>query len=315
MSDKLILGSRGSQLALWQTEWVKAMLEKTFPKLHVEIRLIKTKGDKILDSPLSKIGDKGLFTREIEQAMLDNQIDAAVHSLKDLPTQLPEGLCIGAIGKREDARDVFIANTKKGYKRFEELSGGATIATSSLRRKSQLLHARPDLNIVDVRGNLNTRLAKLDESDWDGMILARAGVIRLGFDNRITETLSFEQMLPAVGQGALAVEIRENDHRIEEYFQPLNSQPTNISTCGERALLRYLEGGCQIPIGAYGRIEDNVFQLDALIGSIDGKKIVRGKIHGKPEESEPLGKSLAKSLLECGGKEILDSIRTTEDGH
>ncbi len=308
-NNKLILGSRGSQLALWQTEWVKSELEKHFKSLQIEIVIIKTTGDKILDSPLSKIGDKGLFTREIEQAMLDHQIDAAVHSLKDLPTQLPEGLTIGAISKREDVRDVFIGNKNKQCKEFEVLPKGATVATSSLRRRSQLLCWRPDLNIVDIRGNLNTRLAKLDESDWDGMLLARAGVVRLGFNDRITDTLPLDKMLPAVGQGALAIEIRQNDKRIAQYFQTLNSQATFTCTSGERALLRYLEGGCQIPIGAHGRIEDNIFYLDAFIGSLDGKKIIRGKIHGSPDEAESLGKSLAKTLFESGGKEILQSIR------
>jgi hydroxymethylbilane synthase len=310
MNHKLILGSRGSQLALWQTEWVKSELEKKFSTLSVEIQIIKTTGDKILDSPLSKIGDKGLFTREIEQAMLDKKIDAAVHSLKDLPTQLPDGLCIGAISKREDVRDMFIANKKKNHTSIEELPQGATIATSSLRRKSQLLAWRPDFIIVDVRGNLNTRLAKLDESDWDGMLLARAGVVRLGFNERITEELPLEKILPAVGQGALAIEIRQDDSPVAEVIESLNSQPTFISTSGERALLRYLEGGCQIPIGAYGRIEDNIFQLDAFIGSLDGKKIVRGKIHGAPDDAENLGQQLARTLSDSGGKEILESIRS-----
>ncbi|MBI3194648.1 MAG: hydroxymethylbilane synthase [Ignavibacteriae bacterium] len=313
--NKLMLGSRGSQLALWQTEWVKSELEKKFPKLSIEIQIIKTTGDKILDSPLSKIGDKGLFTREIEQAMLEKKIDAAVHSLKDLPTQLPEGLCIGAVSKREDVRDVFIANKEKCYKHFEDLPQNAIVATSSLRRKSQLLAWRPDLQIVDIRGNLNTRLAKLDESDWDGMLLARAGVVRLGFNERITEELPLEKMLPAVGQGALAIEIRQNDKQVTEIIESLNSQPTFISTSGERALLRSLEGGCQIPIGAYGRIEDNIFYLDALIGSLDGKKIVRGKIHGNPDDSEKLGEQLAKTLYDGGGREILESIRSLVNSH
>ena len=309
MSEKnLILGSRGSQLALWQTEWVKAELEKHVPGIHIEIEIIKTTGDKILDSPLSKIGDKGLFTREIEHALLERRIDAAVHSLKDLPTKLPDGLCIGAVSRREDVRDVFIGNKNKLHG-LDDLPDHATIATSSLRRRSQLLAWRPDLNIVDIRGNLNTRLAKLDESDWDGMLLARAGVVRLGFQERITDTFALDTMLPAVGQGALAVEIREKEDKIKQYFKSLNSESTFISTSGERALLRYLEGGCQIPIGAYGRIEENVFHLDAFIGSLDGKKIVRGKIHGAPEESEKLGEALAKTLYESGGKPILEAIR------
>ncbi len=310
-TNTVVLGSRGSKLALWQTEWVKAELEKHFPRLSVRIEIIKTTGDKILDSPLSKIGDKGLFTREIELALLQRRIDAAVHSLKDLPTRVPNGLCIGAVSKREDVRDVFVAHKQKGYRSFEEIPDGATVATSSLRRRAQLLRWRPDLRIVDVRGNLNTRLTKLDESDWDGMILACAGVVRLGFDERITDTLPVEKMLPAVGQGALAIEIREQDSRLATYLQCLHSEPTARSTSGERAFLRHLEGGCQIPIGAYGRIEDNVFYLDACIASLDGKHIVKGKIHGDPAEAEQLGESLAQSLYESGGKAILEVIRST----
>ena len=307
--DRIIIGTRGSQLALWQAEWVKKELIHHHPKLQVEIEIIKTTGDKILDSPLSKICDKGLFTKEIEQALLDHRVDLAVHSLKDLPTNLPEGLTIGAITKREDVRDVFISHPQKKYKQFTDVPESAKIATGSLRRKCQLLSWRPDLEIIELRGNLNTRFAKLEASDWDGMILAYAGVVRLGFGDRITEVLPVDKILPAVGQGALGIEIREENKTLKNYLQPLASEATTYSTLGERAFLHSLQGGCQIPIGAYVRIEKNEFIMDGLIGSLDGKKILRGKIAGKPEDAENLGRQLAKTLAESGGKEILDSIR------
>ena len=308
--QKIIIGSRGSELALWQAKWVRTTLHEHHPQIQIDIEIIKTTGDKILDSPLSLIGDKGLFTKEIETALLDKRIDIAVHSLKDLPTTLPNGLKIGAITKREDVRDVFIAHQKKPYGRLEDVPVGGTIATGSLRRKCQLKNWRSDIEIADLRGNLNTRFAKLDASDWDGMILARAGVMRLGWENRITEILRVETILPAVGQGALGIEIRERDKDLERLLSPLASRATTIGTLGERALLRFLEGGCQVPIGAYGRIERNTFVMDGMIGSLDGKKILRGKIHGPPGDSESLGRQLAQALYKSGGKEILDAIRS-----
>lgn len=313
MKNKIIrIGTRGSELALWQTNWVKEALLRKFPKLQVEVIVIKTTGDKILDSPLSKIGDKGLFIKEIERALLNNEIDLAVHSLKDVPTAIPEGLTIGAVTKREDVRDVFIAHPKKKYAAFEDLPHRATIATGSLRRKCQLLHWRPDLHVVDIRGNLNSRFKKLEESDWDGMVLARAGLVRLGMEDRITEILPLELMLPAVGQGALALEIREDDPATKKIVSTIHDESTAMATSGERALLRHLEGGCQVPIGTYGRIENGQFFLDALIGTVDGKKTVRGKIHGEPNHAEELGKALAQTLLVSGGREILEQIRDTE---
>jgi hydroxymethylbilane synthase len=311
----LIIGSRGSQLALWQTNYIKSTLESLHPALSIRVEIIKTLGDKILDSPLSKIGDKGLFTKEIEHALLEKKIDLAVHSLKDIPTKLPDGLTIGAITKREDVRDVFIANKRTAIP-FAELPKGAAIATGSLRRKSQLLRHRPDFIIMDIRGNLNTRMQKLDESEWGGMILAKAGVMRLGWDGRITDVLPFDIMLPAVGQGALAVEIRSHDTAIKELIQPLHHEPTARAVYAERALLRRLEGGCQVPIGAIGVAENSQLTLQAMIGSLDGKRVVRGFIKGLPGHAEQLGTSLAEQLLARGGKEILDEIillsRTTE---
>ncbi|MFI5251079.1 MAG: hydroxymethylbilane synthase [Bacteroidota bacterium] len=307
----IIIGSRGSELALWQSNWVKSELERLSRGITVTLTIIKTTGDKILDSPLSKIGDKGLFTKELEHALLANEIDLAVHSLKDVPTQIPAGLTIGAITARADVRDIFLSHPAKNYTQFSEVPNGAKIATGSLRRKCQLLSWRPDLEIIDIRGNLNSRLAKLDASDWDGMILAQAGVHRLGWEKRITEILPTNKILPAVGQGALAIELRESDRWVLNQVRKLASYATEVSTKGERAFLRFLEGGCQVPIGAYGRIEDNVFYLDALIGSLDGKKIVRGATHGNPDASELLGTQLAETLYRSGGKEILEHVRST----
>jgi hydroxymethylbilane synthase len=305
----LTIGTRGSQLALWQANWVKSELEKKFRNLQIKIEIIKTTGDKILDSPLSKIGDKGLFTKEIEQALLEQQVDIAIHSLKDVPTKLPDGLMLGAITEREDVHDVFIAHQKKSYNKIDELPKGAKIATGSLRRKAQLLNWRYDLEIIDIRGNLNTRFSKLDQSDWDGMILARAGVVRLGWESRISDIIPLEIMLPAVGQGALAVELRADDKNTLRYVRTLACVQTTISVNGERAFLRHLEGGCQIPIGAYGKIENGEFKLTAMIGSLDGKNIVRGKIQGPPELSENLATQLAQTLFDSGGENILASVR------
>ncbi|MBI1806656.1 MAG: hydroxymethylbilane synthase [Ignavibacteria bacterium] len=306
---RIIIGSRGSQLALWQAGFVKHELEKKFPQLQIEIETMKTTGDKILDSPLSKIGDKGLFTKEIEHALLKHKIDLAVHSLKDLPTELPLGLIIGAITKREDVHDVFIKHPSKQYIHLEDVPHGGKIATGSLRRKCQLLNWRPDVEVIDLRGNLQTRFAKLEASDWDGMILARAGVFRLGLVDRITEVIPIERMLPAVGQGALGIEIRDDDPSTQKYVQVLASRAATVATMGERAFLRHLEGGCQVPIGAYGRIEDNEFFLDGFIGSLDGRKIARGKLHGAPDKADALGIQLAQSLVDSGGREILEKIR------
>jgi len=311
MND-IIIGSRGSQLALWQSNWVKAELQRLTPSVNVVIETISTTGDKILDSPLAKIGDKGLFTKELEVALLNRSVDLAVHSLKDVPTRLPEGLVLAAITSREDVRDVFIAHPNKQVKRLDDVPEGGTIATGSLRRSCQLMSWRPDLKIVNIRGNLNTRFSKLDASDWDGMLLARAGVVRLGFEHRISEVISLERILPAVGQGALAIECRADNTELRKMLKPLESPATTAATLGERSLLRRLEGGCQVPIGTHGRIEHNVFYLDAVIGSLDGKKIVRGKVHGDPDTSEELGVKLAEILLKGGGKAILDGIRASE---
>ncbi len=312
--ERVVIGTRSSALALWQSNFVRTHLSSHHPNLRIDLETIKTLGDKILDSPLSKIGDKGLFTKEIEKALLDRRIDLAVHSLKDIPTEIPKGLQLAVITEREDVHDVFLSHPSKAYKKLADVPANGTIATGSLRRKCQLLKFRPDFQIVDIRGNLNTRLQKLEESDWDGLVLARAGVRRLGWTDRITEVLPFEIMLPAVGQGALAVEIRSGDLPLKNLLQTLHHDSTATAVLGERALLRYLEGGCQIPIGAYGRIEGNQFVLEALIGSLDGRTIVRGTIKGRTDKPESLGTELARQLLDRGGKEILEGIRGGANG-
>jgi hydroxymethylbilane synthase len=308
--SKIIVGTRGSELALWQSRWVAGELARLYPSLHIETIIIKTTGDKILDSPLSKIGDKGLFTKEIEKALVDSTIDLAVHSLKDIPTIVTPGLIIGAVSVREDVRDVFISHPKKNHPSLASVPHGGTIATGSLRRKCQLLNFRPDLNIVDIRGNLNTRKTKLENSDWDGMLLAKAGVARLGWAGMTTEILSPTIILPAVGQGALGIEIREDDEFVASLIAPLNDRSTEQATAGERALLRHLEGGCQVPIGTFGRIENGIFLLDAVVGSLDGKRVVHGKIQGSSDDAAQLGTSLAQELLEKGADKILAEIRS-----
>jgi hydroxymethylbilane synthase len=278
-----------------------------------DIVIIKTKGDRVLDAPLSKIGDKGLFTREIEHALLEGTIDLAVHSLKDLPTELPQGLTIGAVSEREDVRDVFLPRPDNQIRTLLGQPAGAEIATGSLRRKCQLLNLRPDLCIVDIRGNLNTRLTKLEKSSWAGMMLARAGVVRLGWEDRIGESLDPMTLLPAVGQGALGIEIRAGDDQVRQLIAGLHHPATGYATEAERALLRRLEGGCQVPIGTYGRVVDDEgvhrLRLDALVGSPDGRTVVRGAVDGAPEEADLLGRRLAEWLLEHGARAILAEIR------
>jgi hydroxymethylbilane synthase len=309
MASNLRIGTRSSELALWQTYHVRALLESHFSEIVIELVTIKTTGDKILDTPLAKIGDKGLFSKELEVALLDGRVDLAVHSFKDMPTVIPEGLSLAAVLEREDVHDVFIAHPRKRHHSFAHLPQNAIIATGSLRRRCQLLNVHPHTQIVDIRGNLNTRINKLSDSDWDGMIVAKAGITRLGLSQHITEILPFEIMLPAVGQGALAIEIRVGDKRVEELLHTLHHHPTATAITAERALLRYLEGGCQIPVGAYGRIHGTELQLDAVIGSLDGKRIVRGTKSGHTSDAERIGIELADELLHRGGKEILTEIR------
>ncbi len=312
MSRPLVVGTRGSELALWQSNWVKQQLEDKIPHTDIQLKIVKTQGDKISDTPLSKIGGKGLFTKEIDLALFDRQIDLVVHSLKDLPTEIPEGLTIGAVTKREAVQDVFVKHPGNKYTSLVSLPKSAVIATGSLRRKCQLMHFRPDFIVEDLRGNVPTRIRKLDASDWDGIVLAKAGLDRLGRSDRITEVLSTELILPAVGQGALAIEIRSDDDELSECVARLNDAETEITTRAERVLLRHLQGGCQVPIGAYGRILNDELRLDAMIGSLDGKHVIRGTMRGNREDAESLGARLAETLLQSGGDNILNEIRGGE---
>ena len=313
MNRVLRIGSRGSELALIQTAWVRDRLQQAHRDLDVSIEVIKTLGDGVSDTPLSKMGGKGIFTREIEQALLDGRINIAVHSLKDLPTGLPEGLQIGAVSNREDVRDLFIPHPSNSEKTLVRQPRGAKIATGSLRRRCQLLRKRPDLEIVDLRGNLNTRFRKLAESSWNGMVLAMAGVKRMELLDQSWEALDLSWMLPAVGQGALAIEMREGDEWIARLLTAVHDSQTAAETTAERALLRKLEGGCQVPLGAFGRIEikDGASRLllDGVVGSLDGKRTIRDSVSGNPAEAERLGIDLAQKLLIQGAASILEEIR------
>ncbi|HTK38721.1 MAG TPA: hydroxymethylbilane synthase [Pyrinomonadaceae bacterium] len=302
------IGSRGSDLALWQTNFVKKKLEEAYPALGFEIKIITTTGDRMLDTALSKIGDKGLFTRQIEYALLSGEIDLAVHSLKDLQTAQPDGMTIGAVSKREMPNDVFLSSK---YNSIDELPKGAMVATGSLRRKSQLLHYRPDILISEIRGNVPTRIKKLDESELDGMILAYAGVHRLGLDSRIRQAIPFEIMLPAVGQGAIAIEIRSEDANVQEIVAVLDDTETRHCITAERAFLRRLEGGCQVPIGAVARIEGNQIDLEGVVGNLNGSENLRERIIGDVPDAVTLGTQLAEHMLENGAGEILDEVRRT----
>jgi hydroxymethylbilane synthase len=309
LKQKIIIGSRGSDLALWQANFVKSALEKKNKNVSVEIKIIKTKGDKILDVALSKIGDKSLFTKELEIELLNKKIDLAVHSLKDLQTEIPKGLQLSAVTKRHNVHDVIIAR-KKGIT-LNNLREGATIATGSLRRKCQLLHLRPDLKTVDLRGNVPSRIKKFLSSNWDAIILARAGVERLKLNKHISSIIKTDVMLPAVGQGALGIETRSGDKTTIEIVKSIHHENTYAAVLAERALLKTLEGGCQVPIGAFAEVKPNGLYLDALVGSLDGDITFRKKIRGSKNNPERIGKSLANDLLKAGAKTILDKIYKT----
>ena len=303
--DTIIIGTRSSKLALWQADYVMECLQKKYPELHVEKKLMTTKGDKILDAPLAKIGGKGLFTKELEQDMLAGGIDIAVHSLKDMPTEVPDGLIITAITKRYDPGDAFVSNKVAS---LAELPQGAVVGTSSLRRKAQLLHARPDLEVRDLRGNVNTRLKKLDAGEYDAAVLAVAGLRRLGFGGRITEVLPKSMILPAVGQGALAIEAREDDAETRELVAFLNDEATVACAKAERAFLSRVEGGCQVPVGVYATPEDGGLHVEAVIASLDGRRLYRDHVSGQVKDAEPLGTQLADKLLDMGGIDIMHEI-------
>ncbi len=305
---RLIIGSRGSRLALWQTHFVKEKLEEFFPEINLEIKIIKTTGDKLLDVALAKIGDKGLFTKQIENALLRNEIDLAVHSLKDLQTVQPEGLMIGAVTAREMSNDVLISEK---YASIDDLPRGAKVATGSLRRKSQLLHYRKDLQIFEIRGNVPTRIKKFEESDLDAMILAFAGVHRLNLDSYIKQIIPSEIMLPAVGQGAMAIQIRNDNTEIKHLLQKLNDENTSFCVAAERSFLRTLEGGCQVPIGANAILEDDKIYLEGMAGNLDGSINLRDSISGDKKDAADLGKRLAESLIEKGANRLLEMTRET----
>lgn len=308
------IGSRGSALALWQTNHVRDQLQTAHNGLAVEIEIIQTTGDKILDVPLSKIGDKGLFTKELDRALLDHRVDLAVHSLKDIPTKLEPGLIIAAIGKREDPSDALIAAPGVPGT-LEQLPKGARVGTSSLRRRAQLKAVRPDLDIVDLRGNLDTRLKYVQEKKYDAIILAHAGMKRLGVASQATEVLNLADWLPAVGQGALGIICREDDTKTRELLRVLDHAETHAATAAERSLLRELEGGCQIPIAAHAVVSGDSLSLRALVASVDGERMVRGEVSGNRTEAEKLGSSLAHDLLERGARGILDELRNEQTTH
>jgi hydroxymethylbilane synthase len=295
----LVIASRGSQLALWQARWVERQLVALGELCRIEI--IKTTGDKITDVPLAQAGVKGLFTKEIEEALLDGRADLAVHSLKDLPTELPAGLTLAAIPAREDARDAMVGM------RFAELPAGAKVGTSSLRRAAQLRKLRPDLRIEPVRGNLDTRLRKLDDGQYDAIVLAAAGLIRLGWEDRIAEVLPPEIICPAVGQGALAIETTASGPGLQA-CQPLDDAPTRAAVTAERALLGALGGGCQVPIGAHATVTDGRLHLVAVVVSPDGAELVRDESEGLADDAERIGRELGEALLAAGADRILESV-------
>lgn len=301
----LRIATRKSPLAMWQAEFVKAELERIHPDLTVDLLPMSTKGDVILDTPLAKVGGKGLFVKELEVAMLEDRADIAVHSMKDVPVDFPEGLGLEVICEREDPRDAFVSNS---YKSISELPQGAVVGTSSLRRQCQIRALRPDLVIKDLRGNVGTRLGKLDAGNYDAIILAAAGLIRLKLEERIASFISAEDSLPANGQGAVGIECRTNDERVKALLAPLEHLETRYRVLAERAMNTRLEGGCQVPIGAYAEITGDELFLKGLVGNPDGKHVITAEIKGPKTQAEQLGQSLAEDLLSQGAKEILDAV-------
>ncbi|MCG8338118.1 MAG: hydroxymethylbilane synthase [Proteobacteria bacterium] len=310
MKQTVKIATRSSQLALWQAEWVKAKIISLFPETNVELVHIKTKGDKILDSPLAKIGGKGLFVKELEVSMLAGETDIAVHSLKDVPTELPEGLEISVITKRETPWDAFVSNKYSG---FASLPQQAIIGTSSLRRIAQLRKARPDLVFKTLRGNVNTRLNKLDQGDYDAIILAAAGLIRLKMEERITEKLPMDLSIPAIGQGVVCIESRTGDDRIQQLIHPLKDSETTGNVEAERALLLRLNGGCQVPLAGHAVTKGETVTLTAMVASPEGSDFIRLTDSGPVKEAARIGTRLGEKLLECGGREILAQVGIETD--
>lgn len=299
------IGTRGSRLALAQSEWVRRGVEARFPDVRVELVRIKTRGDKILDTPLSKVGGKGLFVKEIEEALLRNEVDVAVHSMKDVPAELPKGLGLLVFPEREDPRDALISARNEP---FEVLPSGARIGTSSLRRAAQLLQRRPDLQIVSLRGNVDTRIGKLESGDLDAVVLAAAGLRRLGLADRVTQFLDPSVVLPAIGQGALGLEMRVGDEQAMQVFGFLNHGPTELQVRAERALLRTLEGGCQVPIAGYAVVQGRRLVLDGLVAELDGSEVIAHRAEGDADRAEAIGTELAQELLRSGAGAILERI-------
>jgi hydroxymethylbilane synthase len=307
-ATSLRIASRGSPLALWQAHAVRDALTRADPDLEVEIKVVRTTGDRVADVPLSQIGDRGLFTKEIDGAVLDGAADVAVHSLKDVPTAIADDLALVAVTRREDPRDVLICGPGAVFS-LESLPTGARIGTGSLRRRAQLRARRPDLAVEDLRGNLNTRLARLDQGDYDAILLAAAGVIRLGWQDRVSEWLDPAEWLPAVGQGALAIVARADDARTAERIAPLHHVETGCAVAAERSLLRDLEGGCQIPIGGLATVSGDTMRLVGLVADLEGKRVLRHELEGPVSEPEGLGHRVAAALREKGAQAILDEIR------
>lgn len=306
MSEEILrIATRKSPLALWQANYVSDLLQHHHPELKIELVTMTTQGDKILDTPLAKVGGKGLFVKELETGMLEGRADIAVHSMKDVPVEFPTGLHLAVICEREDPRDAFVSNN---FKSLEELPQGARLGTSSLRRQSQISALRPDLKIIDLRGNVNTRLKKLDDGEYDAIILAAAGLKRLEFDDRITQFIGTDVCLPAIGQGAVGIECRTDDARVMNLIAPLNDNKTQIRVLAERAMNARLQGGCQVPIAGYAEYDRGIVLLRGLVGQVDGKEIIRGEIAGPPESAEELGNVLAEDLLSRGADKILNEL-------
>ena len=306
MSKETIrIATRKSPLAMWQAEYVRDRLMEAHPGLQVELVGMTTQGDKILDSPLAKIGGKGLFVKELEVSMLNGETDIAVHSMKDVPVEFPEGLHLAVICEREDPRDAFVSNN---FKSLDELPQGARVGTSSLRRQCQIHALRPDLKILDLRGNVNSRLRKLDDGEYDAIILAAAGLIRLGFNNRITQFIETNISLPAIGQGAVGIECRSDDPRVNSLLAPLNDTATRTRVLAERAMNHRLEGGCQVPIAGHATLDGDTLHLRGLVGQPDGSEVIRGEISGPSTDAETLGVKLADDLLSRGAGAILKAL-------
>lgn len=305
MPRTIRIGTRGSKLALAQTHWVKAQVQARHADLSIEVVVIKTTGDKLKDVPLAQVGGKGLFIKEIEEALLAGEVDLAVHSLKDMPAEMPPGCVLGAVPPREDCRDAFISQR---YASLGEIPAGGRVGTGSLRRKVQILHRRPDLEVVHLRGNVDTRLRKLETEGLDAIILAAAGLKRLGLGHIPRGYLDETEMLPAIGQGALGLEVRADDQEMLEFLRPMNHFPSQVAVTAERAFLARLEGGCLVPVAALGRLDDGLLHLEALISDLEGRRVFQDRLAGPPEEAISMGRSLAEMLLERGGGKILQEI-------